>query len=374
MPAEPRRILMTADAVGGVWTYALELARALEPVGVHVTLATMGPPPTAAQRAAAYEIPNLELIVRTFQLEWADDPWDDVHRAGEWLLSLESRVRPEVVHLNGYVHAALPFRAPVLVVGHSCLLSWDAAIPHAIDPRKLSAYAARVTPGVRAADLVVAPSQSMLDSLERHYGPLARRMVIPNGRREELFVRRTKEPLVFTAGRLWDRAKNVDAVLAVAPRLSWPTAVGGASRQDAADTTMAGPSGAVEWLGPLDQRTLVTWLARASIFALPARYEPFGLLPLEAALSGCALVLGDIASLREVWGDAAIYVPPDDYEALAHSLNDLINSPGRVASRAAAARERAGAYSIHALRRRYLEAYHAARMHRAERELVACAS
>ena len=32
----------------------------------------------------------------------------------------------------------------------------------------------------------------------------------------------------------------------------------------------------------------------ASIYALPARYEPFGLSILEAALSGCALVLGDI--------------------------------------------------------------------------------
>ncbi len=32
---------------------------------------------------------------------------------------------------------------------------------------------------------------------------------------------------------------------------------------------------------------------------LPARYEPFGLSVLEAALSGCALVLGDIPSLRE---------------------------------------------------------------------------
>jgi glycosyltransferase involved in cell wall biosynthesis len=335
----------------------------------------MGPPPGPAQRAAAYELQNLELIVRTFQLEWADDPWDDVARAGQWLLELEARVRPEVVHLNGYAHAALPFRAPVLVVGHSCLLSWDAAIPHAIDPDKLRTYAAHVRRGIRSADLVAAPSQSMLESLERYYGPLARRMVIPNGRRRHLFRPASKEPFVFTAGRLWDRAKNVEAVLAAAPRLAWPTAVAGAARQD--DPTgraAAACSDKVEWLGPLDEPTLVSWLGHASIFALPARYEPFGLLPLEAALSGCALVLGDIASLREVWDDAATFVPPDDHEALVRALTDLIRSPQLLASRATAARKRAGMYSLDALRRGYLEAYHAARIHRGERETVACAS
>ena len=35
---------------------------------------------------------------------------------------LERRLRPDVVHLNGYTHGALPWRAPVLVVGHSCVL------------------------------------------------------------------------------------------------------------------------------------------------------------------------------------------------------------------------------------------------------------
>ena len=57
-------------------------------------------------------------------------------------------------------------------------------------------------------------------------------------------------------------------------------------------------------LGSLSPRALAAWLARAAIYCLPARYEPFGLSVLEAALSGCALVLGDIPSLREIWDDA----------------------------------------------------------------------
>src|SRR5436190_23853133 len=38
----PQRVLMTADTVGGVWTYALELARVLCEQEVEITLATMG--------------------------------------------------------------------------------------------------------------------------------------------------------------------------------------------------------------------------------------------------------------------------------------------------------------------------------------------
>lgn len=367
---------MTADAVGGVWTYALDLARALAPVGVHVTLAIMGPPPGAAQRASLRELDNVDPVVGPFQLEWMDDPWQDVARAGDWLLDLEARIRPEVVHLNGYVHAALSFRAPVVVVGHSCLLSWDEAIPRAINARQLSAYAAQVRRGVQSADVVAAPSAAMLAALNRHYGPIRRTLVIPNGRHRDLFVAGRKEPFVFTAGRLWDRAKNIEAVVDVASRLPWPTAVAGADTGAGGSqaTPAAAPSPHVRALGVLDPRSVAGWLGRASIFALPARYEPFGLLPLEAALAGCALVLGDIASLREVWGDAASFVDPDDRDALARTLNELIASPRLLSSRAAAARERAATFSLDAMRRGYLEAYHVARVHRATRETTACAS
>src|SRR5690242_9948589 len=92
-----RRVLMTADAVGGVWTYVMELANALAAAGAEVMLATMGPRPTADQRAHAQSIPGLTLEESAFKLEWMDDPWDDVARAGEWLLELEESFRPDVI-------------------------------------------------------------------------------------------------------------------------------------------------------------------------------------------------------------------------------------------------------------------------------------
>ena len=69
------------------------------------------------------------------------------------------------------------------------------------------------------------------------------------------------------------------------------------------------------------------WLRRATIFALPARYEPFGLSALEAGLAGCALVLGDIP-MREVWHDAAMFVPPEQPAALENASSPICHFMG----------------------------------------------
>ena len=134
---------MTADTVGGVWTYALELARALEPHGVEVELATMGRALDADQRAQLARSPVVDLHESEFALEWQDDPWDDVDRAGRWLLELEERCRPDLVHLNGYAHGALPWQTPVVVVAHSDVLSWWEAVRREPAPLQKGAPPAR---------------------------------------------------------------------------------------------------------------------------------------------------------------------------------------------------------------------------------------
>jgi glycogen synthase len=340
------RVLMTADAVGGVWTYALTLARGLVAHDVQVTLATMGPPPTRDQVIDASAIPGLVLETSDFALEWqfrgTNPPWDDVYAAGSWLLELAARVAPDIVHLNGYAHAALPFGAPTIVVGHSCLTSWCEATRSELPALALASYGRIVRAGLRAADWVVAPTFAMLAALERCHGRLARATVIPNGRDPVERCGREKQPLVASGGRVWDRAKNVSALRSIAPDLAWPVAIAGPATIDAA---------------PVPHAKMLDLLAGASIFALPARYEPFGLLPLEAAMSGCALVLGDIASLREVWSDAAIYVDPDDACALRSAIDALIADPEYRGARAAAASARAARYTAAAMARRYAQLY-----------------
>lgn len=350
----PRKVLMTADTMGGVWTYAVDLAFGLTERGVEVALATMGDPLNDSQREKVDRIPRLKVFESTFKLEWMEDPWRDVEKAGEWLLGLEERLDPDVIHLNGYVHGALPWNAPKVMVGHSCVLSWWRAVKGEVAPENYDRYATEVAAGLDAADLVVAPSESMLASLSQHYGPPRRSRVIYNGRDAKTYKPGAKEPIIFTAGRLWDEAKNLEALETVATRLPWPVFVAGENHHP--DGGEARPHH-TRLLGRLSPRALGAWYGRASIYCLPARYEPFGLSILEAALSGCALVLGDIPSLREIWRHRAVFVPPDDPEALADAVQRLIDDPDRRSSLAAGSRARALQLTPDKMVEAYLAAY-----------------
>jgi glycogen(starch) synthase len=355
------KILMTADTVGGVWTYALELAHALRPRGITVALATMGAPLNAMQRAAVQRMPWLQIFESSYRLEWMDEPWDDVAAAGRWLLDLERQIAPDVVHLNGYVHAALPWHAPTLVVGHSCVLSWWQAVHGEPAPAWWGRYRDAVARGVQQADMVLAPTAAMLDELKRLYGPLARTAVVPNGRAASAFPPHAKEPFVLAAGRLWDEAKNIAALEAVADQLPWPVFVAGPNQRPHGGTITATSA---RMLGSLAPKELAQWMGRAAIYALPARYEPFGLSVLEAALAGCALVLGDIPSLRELWQGAALFVPPGDHAALHAALMRLMSNEDERAALAARARERALPFTPERMAEGYVTAYNQLLHHR----------
>lgn len=359
MPPFVRRVLMTADTVGGVWTYALELCQALAVDGVRVELATLGAPLSPAQWVEARAVPGLTIHESSYQLEWMDEPWEDVRASGEWLLGLEARLAPDIIHLNGYCHGALPWRAPVLMVAHSCVLSWWEAVKGEAAPERYARYQQEVARGLRAAARVVAPSVAMLAAAERHYGPFRSTRVIPNARRAESFLPGPKEPFVLAAGRLWDEAKNLAALEAVAPRLPFPVRVAGETQHPGGGSDARARQ--VQPLGRLTPEALAGWMARAAIYALPARYEPFGLSVLEAALAGCALVLGDIPSLREVWGEAARFVHPDDGDGLTGALTELMASPAERERLAALSRARALSFSPRRMAEAYLELYAALR-------------
>jgi glycogen synthase len=366
------RILMTADAVGGVWTYALELARALSRHDLSVTLAVMGPPPSIDQLEIARAVPDMKIEAHPFRLEWMSDAWTDVDAAGDWLLDLEADVRPVLVHLNGYTHGALPWRSPRVVVGHSCVLSWREASGGTFAQSWLDEYRTRVARGLACADWVVAPTVAMLSALRRHYGPLPRASVISNARTPASGRQRMKQPLVFAAGRLWDRAKNIDALVRIAPDLPWPVVLAGAANRD------YGIASNLTHVGRLSERQMSDWLQRASIVALPARYEPFGLVALEAALAGCALVLGDIPSQREVWGDAALFVSPDgpaSGTALRGAIERLIVEPETLRDFSRRARQRALNYTVSRMARLYRSVYECACARRpVDRRSMPCAS
>ncbi len=334
--SQPRRVLMTTDAVGGVWTYSLELAAGLAGKGVETSLVVLGPQPSVPQVAQAAAVPGLSLITPGLELEWRDRRKLGLEEL-RLLRTLERAIGPDIVHVNGFREAACGWRAPVLLVAHSCVRSWWRACrgeePPAAD---WDAYLAGVQAGLVAADAVVAPTAAFLAELERLYGPLPRGRAIHNGRRPAVPAARRK-PFVLAAGRLWDEAKDVAALAAVADELPWPVMVAGEAGEKERQAGLV-------HLGLLAEGEVLQRMAEAEIFAAPSRYEPFGLAVLEAASAGAALVLSDLPSFRELWDGAACFVPPGNREALVASLQRLIaDTPARHAMQAAA-RARARRY------------------------------
>jgi glycosyltransferase involved in cell wall biosynthesis len=256
------------------------------------------------------------------------------------LLELEEQLRPDVVHLNGYAHGRLPWRTPVVVVAHSDVVSWWWAVHGCAPPDRYDRYRNAVEAGLRAATIVVAPTAAVLRDLERNYRFHTSRIVVHNASGAS-FPQTGKEPLVAALGRFWDEAKNVAALEAVGTQLPWPLVLVGAGTAQ----------------GRVTPDAAAALLARAAVFAAPARYEPFGLAILEAARAGCALVLGDIPSLREVWGESAVFAPPDDEYALLAALRLVTGDDELRAELAGRAKRRAERYVPERMGRAYDDLY-----------------
>lgn len=349
-----RKVLMTADTLGGVWTYSIDLVREFTSRGLHVLLATLGRPMSEAQRQEVCVIPRLEVHESSYRLEWMENPWEDVEDSGEWLLALEDEFEPDIIHLNQYAHAALPWSHPVLVVAHSDVYSWFRAVRGREPGPEWSRYFHEVRSGLQAADRIVAPSRSAAADVLREYGRLPAVTVIPNGRTLDDFQPRAKDPVILSVGRLWDEAKNILALCSIARALDGSVQVAGSAETPEGRTS---DLDGVQHLGELPMAELANRMGRAAIYALPARYEPLGLSVLEAASSGCALVLGDIPSLRENWDGVARFVDPSRPEDLKFQLTRLLHDEHDRQSLALAARERSRQFSILRTTDAYLSLY-----------------
>jgi glycosyltransferase involved in cell wall biosynthesis len=350
----PPRLLMTTDTVGGVWTYALDLARGLADAGVETALVVLGPPPGEHQRAAAEAIAGLTLIETGLPLDWLAREPAEVLEVGAALRGLARGLRADVIHLNGPAVAAIGgFPAPVIGACHSCLATWWSAVKAGPLPDDFRWRTQLLWQGLHACDLLVAPTRAFAEDTARTY-EIPPPRVVWNGRRPQSAHAGPRERIVLAAGRLWDEGKNMQSLDAAAQQVAAPVIMAGPLR---------GPSGEAvglrhtRVLGRLSEAEMAGWLARAQVFASPARYEPFGLGVLEAAQAGCALVLSDIASFRELWDGDALFVDPDDPSALAGACNALLADAEASARLGARARRRAARYTAEAMAEGVLSVY-----------------
>ncbi len=354
---------MTADAVGGVWTYALDLAAGLARHGLGVTLALLGPPPADHQRRAAAAIAGLRLVETGLPLDWTATCPEELRAAGRAIAALAVASRADLVHLNSPALAMEGgFAVPVLGACHSCLATWWCAVGAGEMPADFTWRAAALTAGMANCASLIAPSAAFAAATSQVHGRYPQ--VVHNGRTPpapppsapppSARPRPRRARFVFAAGRLWDRGKNLAVLDRAAALLRAPAVAAG---------PLTGPTGEavalrhLRTLGPLSGGDIADWLAHRPVFASPARYEPFGLAVLEAAQAGCPLVLADIPTFRELWNGAALFADPRSPDAFAATLRAVLADAALAERLGQAAEARAGRYSVAAMAAGTLAAY-----------------
>lgn len=357
-------LLLTCDAVGGVWTHTRELASGLRDRGWRVTVAVFGPW-AEGQGTEWAEARGVPVVHGGGGLEWMEGTEKEVAAGQQRLRELVQDLRPDVLHANQFAAAAARSLTPCLLAVHSDVVSWWRAVHGCAPPRTpfTEFYEGMARAGLEAADLVVTPTAAARDGLRASFPPEGgsgeELEIIPNGM-DGAGGDTKKRGYAAAAGRLWDAGKQ----LRILWQSGWalPVFIAGpreATRDGAAPRADWGraPAG-VQWVGNLAPPEMQRLLAGADVFIVPSCYEPFGLGALEAARNGCALLLNDIPSLREVWGDAAAYFACDDAVALGKELRHLAAHPSRRRRLAQAAEHRARErYGRGLMVQRYIAAY-----------------
>jgi glycosyltransferase involved in cell wall biosynthesis len=202
----------------------------------------------------------------------------------------------------------------------------------------------------RAADLVLAPSAATAAEIRRDYrvedvgvipnvtGGLA---VAPAGEMEgppgyllfvgRLRIRKGVEVLLEALREL--RGRVPGAVLEIA---------GDGEHRAALERRAAGLGLAVRFLGTRDAAQVRALLAGAAALVVPSIYEGMPLVVLEAMERGVPVVASAVSGIPEVVvdGETGWLVPPEDPEALAGALEEVLADPPEARRRGEAGRRR----------------------------------
>lgn len=338
-----RRVLMTVDAIGGVWRYAMDLAAALKSNNIEVVFAGLGPFPTDDKVAEAGRAGKLVWL--DAPLDWTVENEEAVAEVPGLIADLARREQADLLHLNLPSQAAgMETNLPIAVVCHSCVVTWFAAVRGREVPKDWQWQHRLNQKGFACADAVIAPSSSHARAMEAAYGTIGNLQVVYNASALEASDE-PKQEFVLAAGRWWDDGKNGAVLDKAAAMTRWTVAAAGAT---------TGPNGQTmrfrhaDHRGELSHERMSALTRRAAIVASPSLYEPFGLAALEAARAGAALVLSDIPTYREIWDGAALFAEPHRSDAFADAFKTLADDPQLRAAFGRKARARSAAFSVEA--------------------------
>ncbi|MGC5246920.1 glycosyltransferase family 4 protein [Gordonia sp. DT219] len=361
--------------VGGLGRHVHHLSTALAAAGHDVVVLTRRPPGTDAVshpttdrvaegvRVIAVAEDPPEFAFGTDMMAWTLAMGHGFIRAGLTILAGERGSRatswaPEVVHAHDWIVAH-----PAIALAEIFDVPLVSTI-HATEAGRHSGWVSgRINREVHSvewwlaadSDALITCSESMRDEVSRLFGPRpADISVIHNGIdiRAWPFAPRpepTGPPKLLFAGRL-EYEKGLQDLLAALPRIrrthpGTTLIVAGAGTQLAWLTEQARRhrvSGAVTFLGTVDHHGLVDLMHRCAAIVLPSRYEPFGIVALEAAATGIPLITSTAGGLGEAVRDQAtgLSFAPADVAGLAAAVRTTLSDPTAAADRARHARDR----------------------------------
>ena len=253
--------------------------------------------------------------------------WEQTH------LRRAVRSNPPDVFFAGAYTAPLALGVPLAVTIHDVSF---AAHPEWFRPREGARRRLLTRQAARAAEVVFTDSQfSRSEILERLSVPAERVRVIPPGVTRRGNTLAEREPLVLFVGTILNRRRLPATIAAFATattsRQDARLVIAGADRSyPALDlpglAAEAGVGRRVDVRNYVSEPDLESLYARASVFVFLSEYEGFGLTPLEALSAGVPIVVLDTPIAREVYGDAAWYVPRDgDVRAAKEAIRTLLD-------------------------------------------------
>lgn len=167
-------------------------------------------------------------------------------------------------------------------------------------------------------------------------------------------------PLAIFAGDIRTARKNLGTVLEAmwaVPALQLAVVGETAGSPFPAVAERLGLAGRVHFLG--FRHDMAEVMRACDLFVFPTRYEPFGLVILEALASGLPVVTSAVAGAAELLTpQCGVAVDdPEDAAVLARAVGDLVGNPAGLAAASAEAREVAEGHGWAAMGDRYLELF-----------------
>jgi glycosyltransferase involved in cell wall biosynthesis len=220
---------------------------------------------------------------------------------------------------------------------------------------------------IRKSHRINCVSRFIWDDLKAHGFPEDRFALVPNGV-DAAQLRATQgtapagaQDRLVGVGRLV-RVKGYDTLIRALPDLDarLRLTLCGEGPEKAALQRLAqqlGVQDRVDLPGWVPEADKLALLARCRAFVHPARFEAFGLAPLEALAMGAPVVSSNVGGLPEVVGDAGVLIGPDDPKALAHAIAQVDTDEALRARLQGAAATQCARFSWDAVAQKQLKIY-----------------